>query len=84
MQSHFGNEATPLNRRLTLLLLNQDQPDFLRRALKYYGSFPCSVVLVDTSPEPAAGIAAIADLHYVHAAAFAEKGLNAVLAEGLR
>ncbi|MCO5368239.1 glycosyltransferase [Pseudomonas alliivorans] len=84
MQSHFGNEATPLNQRLTLLLLNQDQPDFLRRALKYYSNFPCSIVLVDTSSEPAAGIAAIPGLYYVHAATLAEKGLSVLLAEGLR
>ncbi|RMQ44898.1 Glycosyl transferase, group 2 protein [Pseudomonas cichorii] len=84
MQSNFGNEATPLNQRLTLVLLAQDQPDFLRRALKYYADYPCTLVVVDTSPESDSEIARVAGIQYVHAAALADADLSARVAEGVR
>lgn len=83
MQSHVGNEATPLNQRLTLLLLNQDQPDFLRRALSYYSGFPCSLVVVDVSAQPCPGVASAPHLDYVHDLALAGKDLSALVAHGL-
>jgi len=84
MQSHLGNEATPLNQRLTLLLLNQDQPDFLRRALKYYQGMACSVVVVDASAEYDAEIAAISGIDYLHDSALADAGLSTTIARGLK
>ncbi|WP_122340653.1 TIGR00180 family glycosyltransferase [Pseudomonas caricapapayae] len=83
MLSHFGNEATPLDQRLTLLLLAQDQPDFLRRALKYYSDYPCSVIVVDASPEPDTQIVERAGLRYIHNAALNGASFSARIAEGL-
>ncbi|GFM82783.1 glycosyl transferase family 2 [Pseudomonas cichorii] len=84
MQSNFGNEATPLNQRLTLVLLAQDQPDFLRRALKYYSDYPCALVVVDTSRAPDTEIARTPGLEYLHDAALAEAALSARIAEGIK
>ncbi|MBX8491508.1 glycosyltransferase [Pseudomonas cichorii] len=84
MQSNFGNEATPLNQRLTLVLLAQDQPDFLRRALKYYSDYPCALVVVDASRAIDAEIAKTPGLEYWHDAALAEAGLSARIAEGIK
>ncbi|MCF5586393.1 TIGR00180 family glycosyltransferase, partial [Pseudomonas syringae] len=84
MQSHSGNEHTALNQRLTLLLTAKDQPDFLRRALKYYSDFPCNVVVVDASAQPDAEIADASGLHYVHSAEGSNASLSARIAEGLK
>ncbi|WP_046269240.1 TIGR00180 family glycosyltransferase, partial [Pseudomonas syringae] len=84
MQSHSGNEHTALNQRLTLLLMAKDQPDFLRRALKYYSEFPCNLIVVDASVQPDAEIAASAGLHYLHSDALASASLGVRVAEGLK
>lgn len=84
MQSHSGNETTPLSQRLTLLLLAENQSDFLRRALKYYSSYPSNVIVVDASPVPDAQVAERAGLQYIHNAALSEAGLSARIAEGLK
>lgn len=84
MQSHSGNEHTALNQRLTLLLMAKDQPDFLRRALKYYSSFPCNVVVVDASAQPDAEIAGASGLHYLQSAEWANSNHSARIAEGLK
>ncbi len=83
MQSHAGNEVAPLNQHLTLLLVNQDQPDFLRRALKYYSGVAARLVIVDVSEQPCPGIASTTDLDYVHDKALADKTLSAIIAHGL-
>ncbi|RMN28471.1 Glycosyl transferase, group 2 protein, partial [Pseudomonas cannabina] len=84
MQNHSGNEHTALNQRLTLLLVAKEQPDFLRRALKYYSDFPCSVVVVDASGQPDADIAGTSGLLYVQHPALTEASLSARIAEGLK
>ncbi|MFJ4145723.1 glycosyltransferase [Pseudomonas sp. NPDC089734] len=84
MQSNFGNGATPLNQRLTLVLLAQDQPDFLRRALKYYSDYPCAVVVVDGSVESDVAMTKVPGIQYVHDAALADADLSVRVAEGIR
>ncbi|CAM3102669.1 glycosyl transferase family 2 [Pseudomonas floridensis] len=84
MQRHSGNEHAALNQRLTLVLMAKDQPDFLRRALKYYSGFACSIVVVDASAQPDADIANTCGVHYVQNAALAEAGLDYRIAEGLK
>ena len=84
MQSHSGNEHTALNQRLTLLLMARDQPDFLRRALKYYSSFPCNGVVIDASAQPDTEIADASGLHYVQSADWANSSHSARVAEGLK
>ncbi|WP_122856484.1 TIGR00180 family glycosyltransferase, partial [Pseudomonas viridiflava] len=84
MQRHPGNEHVALNQRLTLLLMAKDQPDFLRRALKYYSGFACSIVVVDASAQPDADISNAGGLHYIQHAALANASLASRIAEGLK
>lgn len=68
MQSNYSHDSSaPLNERLTLVLLSHEQPVGLRRALRYYRSFACSVLVVDSSLERDADIAAASDIRYLHA-----------------
>jgi glycosyltransferase domain-containing protein len=83
MQNNFGNEATPLNERLTLVLLTEDQPDFLRRCLKHYSDYPCALIVLDASREPDSEIASLAGLEYVHDASLAGTGFSSKVAAGV-
>jgi glycosyltransferase domain-containing protein len=82
MQSIFGKETGPLNERLTLVLLAEEQPDFLRRSLKHYSDYPCAVVILDTSSQADSEIAQTPGVDYVHVAALSASGLSSKIAEG--
>jgi len=84
MQNHSGKAVTPLNQRLTLLLVARDQPDFLHRALKYYSRCGFNVVVVDASPEAFPVVADSSDLEYLHSPELAEDCLSACIASGLQ
>ena len=68
MQSNFPNgSSAPLNERFTLVLLTHNQPHAVRRALRYYSAWPCNVLVVDSSLEADADIAAtFAGVQYLH------------------
>lgn len=83
MQTTFGNAATPLNQRLTLVLLAQDQPDFLSRALKHYSGYPCAIRVLDASLQADTGLAATPGLDYLHRADLAQADLSVRIAQGL-
>lgn len=83
MQNAIGNVATPMNQRLTLVLLAQDQPDFLRRALKYYSDFPFTISVLDTSPQADNEIASTAGIRYLHRADLVDASLSARIALGV-
>lgn len=71
MQSNFSTGTTaPLNERFTLVLLAHDQPRAVRRALRYYSSWPCAVMVVDSSREADTDIATtFSGVQYLHAPA---------------
>lgn len=51
MQGKYGSENTlPLSELLTVVLITHNRPAFLRRALQYYSSLPCKVLVLDSSP----------------------------------
>jgi glycosyltransferase domain-containing protein len=68
MQSNFSNgSSAPLNERFTLVLLAHEQPRTVRRALRYYSNWPCTVLVVDSSREADADIAAtFSGIQYLH------------------
>jgi len=68
MQSNFSNgSAAPLSERFTLVLLVRGQSRALRRALRYYSTWPCSVLVVDSAFEADADIgASFSGVQYVH------------------
>lgn len=81
MPNTFGNAA--VNPALTLVLLAKDQPDFLRRALKYYADFPCAISVLDTSSQAFDEAASTPGLNYTHRPDLAEAGLSARVARGV-
>ncbi len=84
MQSKIGKEAAPLNARLTVVLLAEDQPDFLRRALKYYSSFDCAVIVLDASRQAAAALDQGQSFEYVHIAGLGGESLSSKIAQGVK
>lgn len=71
MYSNYSHDSsTPLSERLTLVLLSHEQPRGLRRALRYYRSLECSVIVVDSSLECDTDlVATYPEVNYVHAPA---------------
>ncbi len=52
MQGKYSSElALPLNELLTVVLITHNRPAFLRRAVKYYSSLPCRIMVLDSTPE---------------------------------
>ncbi|MFJ5300323.1 TIGR00180 family glycosyltransferase [Pseudomonas sp. NPDC088368] len=47
---HF-EAAAPLDALLTMVLMTHERPAFLRRALHYYGSLPCKILVLDSSAQ---------------------------------
>ncbi len=83
MQSTFRNETAALNHRLTLVLLAEDQADFLRRALKHYSGYACSIVVLDTSSTAGSTPDRDAGVDYFHDAALAGASVSRRLAVAL-
>jgi glycosyltransferase domain-containing protein len=80
------SEHSPaLHGRLTLVLLTHNRPAFLRRALQYYATLECRVLVVDSSTASNAEIAGQfpdADYHYVPQ--FAYRAFAAKLGYGVQ
>ena len=82
MQGKYGSENTlPLSELLTVVLITHNRPAFLRRALQYYSSLPCKVLVLDSSPERPEGDFSAVD--YQHLPQFAYWGMQAKLTYGV-
>ncbi|MGF6109798.1 TIGR00180 family glycosyltransferase [Pseudomonas frederiksbergensis] len=82
MQGEYSSEHTlPLNELLTVVLITHNRPAFLRRALKYYSTLPCKVLVLDSTPERPDGDFSAVDYH--HVPQFAYWGMQAKLAYGV-
>jgi len=82
MQGKFGSELTlPLNELLTVVLITHNRPAFLRRAVKYYSSLPCKIMVLDSTVERPEGDFSAVDYH--HVPQFAYWGMQAKLAYGV-
>ena len=42
--------AAPLSERFTLVLITHNRPAFLLRALQYYSSYACKILVLDSTP----------------------------------
>ncbi|HCN44774.1 MAG TPA: glycosyl transferase family 2, partial [Pseudomonas sp.] len=72
------------NARFTLVMLTHKRPGFLRRALQYYKDFPGTLLVLDSSPEPAAGITErFPRIDYQHLPQFNYRGFQAKIKHGL-
>ncbi len=85
MQSNVGKQAvTPFDERLTVVLIAHEQPDLVRRALRYYADFPFAVTVFDTSREFDAQVAASGtNVQYVHTPALELSGASVTNAAAL-
>ncbi|MEJ5058232.1 MULTISPECIES: TIGR00180 family glycosyltransferase [unclassified Pseudomonas] len=82
MQGKYSSEHTlPLNELLTVVLITHNRPAFLRRALKYYNTLPCKVLVLDSTPERPEGDFSSVD--YQHVPQFAYWGMQDKLAYGV-
>jgi len=82
MQGKYSSELTlPLNELLTVVLITHNRPAFLRRAVKYYSSLPCRIMVLDSTPERPEGDFSAVDYH--HVPQFAYWGMQAKLAYGV-
>jgi glycosyltransferase domain-containing protein len=82
MQGKFSSELTlPLNELLTVVLITHNRPAFLRRAVKYYSSLPCKIMVLDSTIERPEGDFSAVDYH--HVPQFAYWGMQAKLAYGV-
>lgn len=74
----------PLDDQLTLVVLTHDRPALLRRTLQYYSSLSARVLVLDSSLQSAAAIAAIfPQVDYRHVPQFAETGVQSRIAHGV-
>jgi len=82
MQGKYSSEqALPLNELLTVVLITHNRPAFLRRAVKYYSSLPCKIMVLDSTAERPEGDFSAVDYH--HVPQFAYWGMQAKLAYGV-
>lgn len=75
MHSHqLSGNTMSFNQQLTLVVITQDRPAFLRRTLQYYSSLAARVLVLDASLESNGDIAALfPQVAYQHLPQFADK-----------
>lgn len=85
MQGNFAaDQAATLRERFTLVLMTHNRPVFLHRTLQYYSSYPCSILVLDSSTESAAAIAAqFPGVEYLHLPQYSYLGFQAKLTHGV-
>lgn len=85
MQGKYGSEhALPLSELLTVVVITHNRPAFLRRALQFYSTLPCKVLVLDSSTQPSQGVAGIfASVDYQYLPQFSYWGIQTKLAYGV-
>jgi len=69
--------AVPLSERFTLVLITHNRPAFLLRALQYYSSYACRILVLDSTPVAnATAQAAFPNADYRHLPQFSYTGLQ--------
>jgi glycosyltransferase domain-containing protein len=72
MQGKYVTQsALKLDELLTVVLITHNRPAFLRRALQYYSTLPCKVLILDSSTEACEGVVdAFEAMEYHHVPQF--------------
>ena len=71
------NDKAPLSERFTLVLLSHNRKAFMRRTLQYYSTYPCSILVLDSSLEADESLAQLyPQVDYRHLPQFGYKGLH--------
>lgn len=85
MHSHqLSGNSMSFDAQLTLVVLTQDRPAFLRRTLQYYSSLPARVLVLDSSVQSNGDIAALfPKVDYQHLPQFAQGDAAQKIAKGV-
>ncbi|MGJ7516011.1 TIGR00180 family glycosyltransferase [Pseudomonas baetica] len=84
MQNSAQNNGAPLNERLTVVVISHNRSAFLRRTLQYYSSYPCTVLVLDSSVEGEKHMARdFPSVDYRHLPQFTYKGFQDKLTYGV-
>ncbi|MBK5355250.1 TIGR00180 family glycosyltransferase [Pseudomonas sp. TH41] len=86
MQGKYGSESgLPLNELLTVVLVTHNRPAFVRRAVTFYSTLPCRILLLDSSTDVTDGIEGVyPSVDYRHVPQFGYQGLRAKLDYGVQ
>jgi glycosyltransferase domain-containing protein len=86
MQGNYGSESgLPLNELLTVVMVTHNRPAFARRAVKFYSTLPCRILLLDSSTQVTEGIDGVyPSVDYRHVPQFGYQGLRAKLDYGVK
>jgi glycosyltransferase domain-containing protein len=84
VQNSAQNNAAPLSERFTVVVISHNRKAFLRRTLQYYSSYPCTVLVLDSSVEGDEDIARdFPSVDYRHLPQYTYKGLQEKLTYGV-
>ncbi|NUT81561.1 TIGR00180 family glycosyltransferase [Pseudomonas brassicacearum] len=84
VRNNIQNNVAPLSERFTVVVISHNRSAFLRRTLHYYSSYPCSVLVLDSSVERDEQIARdFPSVDYRHLPQFTYKGLQDKLVYGV-
>jgi glycosyltransferase domain-containing protein len=73
-----------LNEQLTVVLISHERPAFLRRAVRFYSSLPCRILVLDSSTEAQPELSGqFPNVDYQHLPQFGYWGIRAKLAYGV-
>lgn len=82
---HLSSHRPPLNELLTLVVISHNRPAFLRRALRYYQTLPCRILVLDSSAEETTDLPTqtVANIDYQHLPQFGYWGMQTKLVYGV-
>jgi len=86
MQGKCGSESgLPLNELLTVVLITHNRPAFARRAVKFYSTLPCRILVLDSSTQATDGIEGVyPSVDYQHLPQYGYWGIRAKLDYGVQ
>ncbi|WP_282410239.1 TIGR00180 family glycosyltransferase [Pseudomonas sp. PS02303] len=84
VQNSAQNNVAPLSERFTVVVISHNRSAFLRRTLQYYSSYPCTVLVLDSSVEGDEHMARdFPSVDYRHLPQYTYKGLQEKLTYGV-
>ena len=84
VQNSAQNNVAPLKERFTVVVISHNRNAFLRRTLQYYSSYPCTVLVLDSSAQGDEHMARdFPSVDYRHLPQYTYKGLQEKLTYGV-
>lgn len=84
VQNSARNDVAPLSERLTVVVISHNRNAFLRRTLQYYSTYPCTILVLDSSSQGDEQLAReFPSVDYRHLPQYTYKGLQEKLTYGV-